>query len=209
MGRKIRTISRIVPAKIKDEAPSDPPYFNVTASWYSGDAWLLFDEIAQRCGLPTAKFIFQKCIEVADEQESRAKAIKKAKAIRGKRAPIELPTLKQVDSFDRNQTCRWWDRLGSTDQKFKGGERKIIGRLAARYVEFGGYPKGYIEGKLPPIKQKGARRRNMPKAAELPAMFEALKMKHPKLSNARIAETIVDQHGAIYGKSPANRELWL
>jgi hypothetical protein len=199
MGRKIRTISRVVPSIIEGEPPSEPPYLNPTASWYLGDAWDLFHDIVQRCGLPTAKFLFEQCIKEASRQEELRAKIDREKAARAKRTPIKLPTLKQIDAADHRQICRWWDLLQG--QELKSSEKKVIGRLAARYKDFGGYPEGYIEGKLPPIKKKGATRKVRPAAAELPALFTALKIEHPRLSNPRIAEIVVERFGRKYGKN--------
>jgi hypothetical protein len=159
-----------------------------------GRARILFKNISRKLDVPTAKMIFQLC---AHEASGEAAAEKK----QPRREPMKLPTIAQIDGANRAKICMWWDRLRHTDQRFSKSEQKIIDRLWARYYEFGGYPEGYKEGKFPPIKQEGARRRNTPKAAELPAMFGALKIKHPKFNNARIAEIIADQHGTIYGKS--------
>jgi hypothetical protein len=120
------------------EPPSEPPYLNTTASWYSGDAWFLFQEIVERCGLPTAKFIFEKCISVAEEHDSRSAALAKAKAARRERAPIKLPTAEQIAIADRHKICIWWARLRGTDQKFNAREKRLIAALRARYVEVGG-----------------------------------------------------------------------
>jgi hypothetical protein len=159
-----------------------------------GRARILFKNISRRLDVPTARLIFQLCAQ---------EAVEPGEAPPPSRHPqkIKLPTIARIDSANRRQICTWWERLRSTDQRFSKSEQKIISRLWARYYEFGGYPEGYVEGRLPPLKKEGARGRNTPKAAELPAMFEALKKKHPRFSNARIAETIADQHGTIYGKS--------
>ena len=73
--------------------------------------------------------------------------------------------------------------------------------MALRYKDVGGNPSDFDENLLP-IKKKGAKRRAPPTAAELPAMFAALKIKHPRFSNGRIAEIIAARpDGAAYGKS--------
>jgi hypothetical protein len=168
MRRKIRKISRVVPPVIDGEPPSDPPGLNPTASWYSGDAWLLFAEIVGRCDLPTAKFIFQKCILVAEEQESRAATVTREKAARLARALPKLPTLEQITLADRQQVSRWWARL--PDRRFNAQEKRVIAALTLRYQQLGGYPRGFNEN-LPPIKKRGSIKRAAPNA-DLPALFD-------------------------------------
>lgn len=189
------------PPRIQDEPPSEPPHLNATASWYSGDAWFLFQEIVHRCDLPTARFIFRKCIAVADEQESRATALAKAKEARLGRGPIQLPTAKQISGADRHRICVWWARLRGTDQHFSVREKKIIGLLADRYKEVGGYPKDFDETKLPPIPQK----RNHADAV-LIAMFDRSdaksaysierKKRGGRLKASEFAATLVPTYGA-------------
>ena len=160
-----------------------------------GRARILFKSISQKLDVPTAKLIFQLC---AQEASSEAAAEKK----QPRRELMKLPTISQIDGANRAKICMWWDRLRHTDQRFSKSEQKIIDRLWARYYEFGGYPEGYKEGTLPPIKREGARRRNTPKAAELPAMFDALKAQRPGRKNWQCAEIIANQkNGAVYGKS--------
>jgi hypothetical protein len=197
------------PPIIPNEPPSEPPYLNSTASWYSGDAWFLFEEIHQRCGLPTATHIFQKCIDVAAQQEEENAAIERRKRVRKERAPFKLPTISQIDSADRRQICLWWARLRGTDQRFSASEKKIIRRLAERYQEVDGYPKDFDETALPPTKKKGARKRNAPNA-QLPAMFDANNPDSPfsiekarrggKMTEREFAEVLVASNGP-YGKS--------
>jgi hypothetical protein len=190
------------PFEIPDEPPSDPPYLNSTASWYSGDAWFLFQEIVQRCGLPSARFIFEKCIAVADEQESRAAAIAKTKAARRSRPPIPLPTAEQIAKADRRQICIWWARLRGTDQKFNAREKRLIAELRARYLDVGGYPAGFNENhQLPPIPKK--RNKN---DAVLVKMFDRRnpqsaycierKKRGGKLTVGDFAATLVPTYGA-------------
>lgn len=181
------------------EPPSEPPYLNPSAHWYLGDASFLFQEIVERCGIATAKFLFQECIRVAEEQEQQAAAITKADAAQQARALAKLPTLPQIATADREQICRWWARLPT--RMLTENEKEIVGALAQRYVDVRGYPKGFDPTRLPPIKKKGAKARK-PRGAELPAMFDALKLAHPKFSKPRIAERIFKQHGRIYGKNP-------
>ena len=199
MGHKPRKISRVVPPKVKDEPASEPPYLNPTANWYSGDAWFLFVEIAQRCGLPTAKFIFQKCVEVADEQENQAKAIQKAKAVRRDRAPIKLPTMEQIRAADRQQVSIWWARLRGTDQKFGNRDKPIIAALAERYKALDGYTRDFNEN-LPPIKKRGSKMRNSPNA-ELPRLFEEAKAVHGE-DFSKAAFSVM--HANRIGESPEN-----
>jgi hypothetical protein len=143
-----------VPSETPNEPPSEPPYLNSTANWYSGDAWFLFQEIAERCGISTAKFIFENCVSVAQEQEDQSVAIEKARSARLKRRPIKLPTVGEITAADRQQICVWWARLRGTDQKFDAREKQLIAKLSERYVEVGGYPTGFNENHLPPIPEK-------------------------------------------------------
>jgi hypothetical protein len=200
MGRKIRTISRVVPSIIEGEPPSEPPYLNPTASWYVGDARYLFAIMIEKCGYPTAKFIFEKCIKEGAEIEA-ANAKRSANAQqRPDAAPMKIPTIQEIDAADRNRICMWYARLLTTDQRFSNREKEAVDRLAKRYIEFGGFPAGF-KPKLPPIKKKGATRKVRPAAAELPALFEALKIEHPRLNNPRIAQLVVERYGKKYGKS--------
>jgi hypothetical protein len=190
----------VAPPNIPNEPPSDPPYLNPTANWFSGDAWFLFQEIVQRCGLPTAKFIFQKCINVADEKEDQARALEKAKAARRDRAPIKLPTIEQIDAADRHQISVWWARLRGTDQDFSADQERKIQHLAGRYREVDGYTKDFDETKLPPIPKE----RNQADAALL-AMFDrsdpqsaysiACKKHGSELNIEEFAATLVPTHG--------------
>jgi hypothetical protein len=167
MSPRLRT--RLSPAPIKDEPLSDPPYLNPTASWYSGDAWSLFCEIYQRCGLSTAKFIFQECISVADKQEGQAAAIDKAKSAQRMRELTKLPTPEEIVVADRKKICNWWARLPI--RKLTAEEKRIVAILCRRYIEVGGYPKDFDPAKLPPIKKRGSVNRNAINAA-LPKLFD-------------------------------------
>jgi hypothetical protein len=154
------------------EPPSNPPFLNPTASACMSDAWYLFVNMVEKCDYSTAAWIFKKCIEQgADIEEARAKRTASAEK-RAAAAPFKPPTITEIDAADRHQVCVWWERLRSTEQKFEDANvLKSIGRIQARYIEFGGYPAGYTEGKLPPIKKKGAIKRVAPNAA-LPALFD-------------------------------------
>ena len=188
------------PFKIPDEPPSDPSYLNSTANWYSGDAWFLFEEIRLRCGLPTAAFIFQKCIQVGAQQDAAKVALERRKRSRQERAPFKVPTASEIEAADRHQICIWWARLRLTDQRFSAGEKKIIRLLAGRYKDVDGYPKDFDETKLPPIPQK----RNHGDAA-LVAMFDRSdaksaysierKKRGGKLTKSEFAATLVPAYG--------------
>jgi hypothetical protein len=201
--RKVRTISRVVPPEIKDEPRSEPPYLNPTAHWYTQDAWNLFHEIAQRCELPTAKFIFQKCISVAEEQENQAAKIAKEKATRRTRASIKLPTAEQIAAADRKRICNWWAQLRRTDQKFNAQEKRVIDLLWRRYVDVDGYPEGFNEN-LRPTKKRGSVKRKAPNR-ELPALFDSSNpdsafsiekaKRGGKLTQAEFAATLVPTYG--------------
>jgi hypothetical protein len=200
MGRKIRTISRVVPSIIEGEPPSEPPYLNPTASWYAGDAWYLFAIIIEKCGLETAKFIFEKCIKEGTEIEAASAKRAAATQRRATAAPMKIPTIKEIKAADRDRICMWYARLLTTDQHLSLQEKKSVALLTKRYIEFGGFPADFVP-RLPPIKKKGATRKVRPAAAELPALFTALKIEHPRLNNPRIAELIVERYGKKYGKS--------
>jgi len=88
--------------------------------------------------------------EIEAQNEKRA-TIAQRRAIA---PPIKLPTIEQINAADRHQICVWWARLRGTDQDFSVDEKQIIGHLAGRYVEVGGYTKDFDETKLPPIPQK-------------------------------------------------------
>lgn len=158
-------------------------------------ARILFKSISGELGVPSAKLIFELCAQEAVEPSAAADK-------EPRQDKMKLPTIAQADNASHAKICTWWERLRHTNQKFSSVEKKVIGRIFARYVGFGGYPEGYVEGKLPPIKKQGARQRNAPKAAELPAMFSALKAERPGRRNWQCAEIIAKQkNGAAYGKS--------
>jgi len=157
------------PPLIENEPPSDPPGLDATASWYVGDAWLLFREIYQRCGLSTAKFIFKKCISVA-EQEIRALAIDTAKAAKRTRELNKLPTEEEIVGADRKKICNWWARLPT--RKLTTKEKGIVAILSQRYIEVGGYPADFDPARLPPIKKRGSVKHNAVNAG-LPKLFDA------------------------------------
>jgi hypothetical protein len=193
------------PPIIPNERPSEPPYLNPTASWYTGDAWFLFANIIDSCGYPTAKFIFEKCIkEGAEIEAAKAKRVANAQR-RAAAAPMKIPTIAQIDAAGHSQICIWWERLRSTEQKFdSASEKESVDRIQARYIEFGGYPKDYTEGKLPPIPQK----RNHDDAA-LVAMFDRSNPQSPysiarekrggKLKTAEFAASLVPEFGTSAG----------
>ena len=186
----------MAPPKFPNEPPSEPPYLNATASWYTGDAWFLFANMIESCGYPTAKFIFEQCIKEGADIIAKREKSRNKRAARANAPYLELPSIAQIDAMSRDQICRWYERFARIDQAYD--ERAA--RLLARYISFRGPAKGFKRN-VPPIKPKGARRRGAPRAAELPAMFEALKMKHPTFSKADMAEAVFKQHGSIYGKS--------
>jgi hypothetical protein len=158
-----------------------------------GRARILFKTISGELGVPSAKLIFQMCAREA--VESCATEDKPPR-----REQMKLPTIAQIDAASHARIYTWWERLRHTDQQFNNSEKKIISRLAARYVAIDGYPAGYVEGKLPPIKKRGAVKRDAVNAA-LPALFNALKIEHPRLSNLRIAEIVVERYGKRHGKN--------
>jgi hypothetical protein len=126
----------------------------------------LFKKISRECDVTTARLIFQLCAQEAVEAVAEKKN-------QPQRQPMKLPTIARIDDADHAQICTWWERSRYTDQKFSKSEKQVIGRLAKRYVELGGYPAGYTEGKLPPIKKKGSIKRDAP-TADLPALFDAM-----------------------------------
>jgi hypothetical protein len=202
MGRLVRKISRVVPPIIEGEPRSEARYLNATAHWYSGDAWFLFEEIIQRCGLPTAKFIFQKCVSVAEEQENQAAAVAKARVAQCARELIRFPTAEEIAAADRGQISRWWARL--PDRKYDAQETRLYDLLRQRYVELGGYTKDFKPNQLPPIKKHGSVKRNAPNR-DLPALFDSMKAKSGgKLTQIEFAEFLISKYGARYGKDVEN-----
>jgi hypothetical protein len=216
MPRKIRKISRVVPPIIKGEPFSEPPSLNPTASWYSGDAWILFEEIARRCGPRTAKWIFQHCIRIAEEQQSsQAAAITRAKAARRARELTKLPTAEQIAAADRKQISNWWARL--PDRKYNAREKRLYDLLRRRYVEVGGYGKDFKPNQLPPIKKLGSVKRNAPNRV-LPALFDSANPQSSfsvekakrggKLTQTEFAKTLVPIHGHTAEHVLANLRYW-
>jgi hypothetical protein len=180
---------------LKGKKPARTPLdLNPTASWCFGDARILFETIVAKCDLATARGIFLKCIEIAAEQEQERAAVTR------KRQDVELPPAAEIKAMADRRVRTWWRRIQDNGQAFEGDQKQSLIALAERYLKCGGY-QGSIPPMPPPLKKIGARRRNTPKAAELPAMFKALKIKHPRLSYQRIAEIIAKQHGTVYGKS--------
>jgi hypothetical protein len=158
------------PPNFPNEPPSEPPYLNPTASWYAGDAWYLFAIVIAKCGYPTAKFIFEKCIKEGAEIEAAKEKRTAAAQRRATAAPMKIPTIKEIDSADRERVCIWYTRWLETEQHLSAQEQKAVAHLTKRYIQFGGFPADFVP-RLPPIKRKGARTRNAP-GAELPAMFD-------------------------------------
>jgi hypothetical protein len=177
----------------------DSPGLDPTASWYAGDAWYLFASMIESCGYPTAKFIFEKCIkegaEIEAKKEKRAATVQR----RATAAPIELPTIEEIDAADRHQISVWWKQLSDTDQDFSADEKLVIHHLAGRYKEFGGYTADFNPHR-PPIKRKGARARSAVNA-KLPAMFAAEKARNSRLGRERIAEIVIERHGTKHGRT--------
>jgi hypothetical protein len=133
--------------------PSVQPGLDPTASWYSGDAWYLFSIMIEKCGYPTAKVIFEKCIrDGAEIETARAKRAAEVQR-RAAAAPMKIPTIKQIDSADRDRVCIWYARLLTTEQHLNAREQKAVDRLTERYIEFGGFPTDFAP-KLPPIPTK-------------------------------------------------------
>jgi len=215
MRRKIRKISRIVPPIIRGEPCSEPPDLNPTASWYSGDAWLLFGEIARRCGLLTAKWIFQNCIRVAEEQERQTAATTKAKAAQRTRELTKLPTAEQIAAADRKQISKWWARL--PDRKFNAREKRLYDLLLRRYVEVGGYDKDFKPNQLPPIKKVGSVKHNAPNR-DLVALFDSANPQSAfsvekanrggKLTQTEFATTLIPTYGHDVENVLANLRYW-
>jgi hypothetical protein len=205
--RESRKIVRLLPPEFPGEPPSEPPSLNPTANWYSQDAWNLFAEIAQRCGLPTAKYLFQSCITEADNQERAIVGRDRAKAAQRARELTKLPTAEQVASADRQKICNWYARLPS--RKFRARERPIVDAIFKRYIAFGGYPVDFKEN-LPPIKKRGAVKRNAANA-ELMALFDESNpesgwsiAKRRGSTKTAYAATLVPRHGATADHVLAN-----
>ena len=119
--------ARVAAGSVAGKKPAkDSPGLNPTASWYAGDAWYLFAIMIEKCGYPTAKFIFEKCIKKGAEVEAaNAKRLADAQRRAGT-PPMKLPTRRKIDAADRHQICVWWARLRATDQAFSESEKKII-----------------------------------------------------------------------------------
>jgi len=172
----------------------------------------LFDRIAERYGLDTAKLLFERCIKSAKEpsieEEQKQLVAKKAKekAAQQVRAMTELPTADRIAAADRRQICIWWYRLPA--RKFTAAEQTIVDLLWRHYVEVGGYPEGFKPERLPPPKKRGSITHNSPNA-KLPAQFDrefselAAKLgRKPK--QEEVAEAIISKHGTRYGEQVDN-----
>jgi hypothetical protein len=203
------------PGKTSRTDDDEPPGLNPTASWYLGYARFLLEKIAQRCGPQTAKWIFQKCIQGAEEQQSQAAAIPRAKAARRARELTKWPTAEQIAAADRKQISTWWARL--PDRKLNAREKRLCDLLWGRYFEFGGYTEDFKPNQLPPIKKPGSVKRNAPNR-RLPALFDAAdpqsafsveKAKRGgKLKQAEFAATLVPMHGLTVDNVLANMRHW-
>jgi hypothetical protein len=190
----------------RTRAVSDQPLAPL-ASWYSSDAWMLFQAIYTQCGLAAATAIFEKCIAMGVDDAAAKGKRERAALVRARQAPLKLPTLAEINAADRERICIWWARLLAADQKFTAKENRIIARLSARYFKFGGQPAGF-KPRLPPIKKPGAVKRDAVNAA-LPAMFDATnpqsafsieKAKHNgRLTKERFAEIFVERYGRKHG----------
>src|SRR6478672_12940653 len=186
MNRRVQTVSRVVPPKIRGEPPSKPPALNTTASHYLADAWSLFAEIYARCGTGTAKFIFQRYISEVEKQENHDQEIAEKKAKRKARSLTTLPTVEQIAAANRKRICMWWVRL---PDHIPAREKPRYDLLLKRYIEFGGYPEGFDQNpNLPPLKKRGSVNRHSPNR-DLPALFER-GMRGGK-TRAQVAETLV------------------
>jgi hypothetical protein len=153
-----------------------------------------FARLCREFGEPAARLAMKRCHDFAKAPPPDAPRPREPQ-------DVKLPPVAEIETtMSDHQVRTWWRRIQDNRQVFEGGQKESLAALARRYRECGGYQRD-IPPPPPPLKKKGARRRNTPKAAELPAMFEALKAKHPRFSNPRIAESIFKEHGAIYGKS--------
>jgi hypothetical protein len=138
-------------------------------------AQVLFDRIAKRHGMPTAKLLFERCIRLAkdpsiqEEQKKRAAEKVEAKASQRARALTKLPSLDQIAAADRNQICDWYYRW--PDRGLEKKEQDVYGVLLQRYVKMGGYPENFNPNRLTPTKKRGAIMRSS-RNAELPVIFE-------------------------------------
>jgi hypothetical protein len=183
--------------------PSVQPGLDPTASWYLGDAWYLFSVMMEKCGYPTAKIIFEKCIK--DGAEIEAARAKRAAEVqrRASAAPMKIPTIREINGADRDRICIWYARLLTTEQHFNAREQKGVNRLQQRYIQFGGFPVDFAP-KLPPIPSK----RNHGDAV-LVDMFDRSnpesaysierKKRGGKLKDAEFAQSLVPEFGASAG----------
>lgn len=153
-----------------------------------------FARLSREFGEPTAKLVMKRFAEIP------AAAAPPAPAPRPPQA-VTLPPVAKIEAMTQGKVCQWWRRIQDNGQIFEGEQKRSFDALAKRYFEGDGY-QGEVPPMPPPLKQKGAVRRSAPKAAELPAMFDALKAKHPKFNKPKIAQIIFDQpNGKLYGKS--------
>jgi hypothetical protein len=180
------------------------PGLDPSASWYAGDARYLFAIMIEKCGYPIAKVIFEKCIKEGAEIEAAKKKRAAKTQQRASAAPMKIPTPKEIDAADRERICMWYARLLATDQHLNAREKNAVARLTKRYIEFGGYPAGF-KANLPPLKKKGAVKRDAVNAA-LPAMFDDRNPRSPfsmekkrgggKLTKHEYAASLIPKFGA-------------
>jgi hypothetical protein len=144
-------------------------------------AQVLFDRIAKRHGLQTAKLLFERCVKLAkepsfeEEQGKRVDEKGKEKAAQSARSLTKLPTLEQISAADRVKICDWYYRW--PDRRLNKKEQEVYSALLQRYVKVGGYPRDFNPNRLTPTKKRGSVMRNSPNA-QLPRLFEEEKAKH-------------------------------
>jgi hypothetical protein len=153
-----------------------------------------FARLCRDFGEPTARLVMKRCHDFAEAPEPTAPPAPMS------RQTVVLPSADKIRAMTYRKVCQWWRRIQDNAQVFEGDQRESLKVLATRYADGKGY-QGRIPPLPPPLKKKGASRRITPKGAELPAMFDALKLKHPTFSKTRIAEIIAKQRGTTYGKS--------
>ncbi len=166
-------------------------------------AQALFDRIAERHGLRTAKLLFQRCIKLAkepsieEEQDQYVEAQAKAKKAQKARAMTKLPTAEQIAAAeskgDRRQICVWWYTWPA--RELSEAESAVYFRLWRSLVAVGGYPKDFNPEQLPPKKKPGSIMHNSPNA-ELLTLFEEERAKHGgNLTKAAFVKLHADRTG--------------
>jgi hypothetical protein len=175
-------------------------------------AQALFDKIARRYDLTTAKLLFERCIKLAiepsveDERNQYAAQKAKANAAQRARALTKLPTLEQISVADRDKICHLYYRW--PDRSLTNAEQKIFNALLKRYVSFGGDRVDFNPEKLPPIKKQGSIARSSPNL-KLPAIFdrefaELSEQLGRKPKQDEVAAAIISKHGDRYGADVDN-----